>query len=366
MELRKYQALLRDQPSWGELATFVPNKRLPVYNWFYYKEGFARDLVWQLLDLFRVAPGEKVLDPFCGSGTTLLACKQRGVNAVGVDSLGMAVLASIVKTADYQPGELREQAEELFRQPFRAGPVPKGEHARFFAKPLLQDIIFFREEVEEIADPQVKGFFLLGLITAGIQCSYAWKDGTMLKVRKHPVPPFRKFYQRRVKDMIKDMETAPAGAGKIMVGRGDARTLEFADNSFAAAITSPPYLNQVDYGRVYRLEEWMLGWGVEGQQYVGASAEQDYFQDMGRALQEMHRVLRPGGRAAVVVASSYFPQEDRIVESDLLLARAAEGIGFHVPEILVLNKRFALQHRSIQRGVLRESLLILEKPRERS
>jgi hypothetical protein len=33
-----------------ELATFTPNKRLPVYNWFYYKEGFSRELVMMLLE----------------------------------------------------------------------------------------------------------------------------------------------------------------------------------------------------------------------------------------------------------------------------------------------------------------------------
>jgi hypothetical protein len=37
-----------DKPEWGMGATFVPNKRSPVYNWFYYKEGFWRGMVFIL------------------------------------------------------------------------------------------------------------------------------------------------------------------------------------------------------------------------------------------------------------------------------------------------------------------------------
>ena len=77
----------------GRLATFVPNKRLPVYNWFYFKEGFARDLVMLILDRYlplnsyptSAKQSVSVLDPFVGSGTTLLACKERGLDSYGFD-----------------------------------------------------------------------------------------------------------------------------------------------------------------------------------------------------------------------------------------------------------------------------------------
>ena len=60
----------------GKEATFVPNKQLPVYNWFYYKEGFSRDLVFSLIEQFGLGTDSVVLDPFAGSGTTLLVCRQ--------------------------------------------------------------------------------------------------------------------------------------------------------------------------------------------------------------------------------------------------------------------------------------------------
>jgi hypothetical protein len=49
------------------------------------------------------------------------------------------------------------------------------------------------------------------------------------------------------------------------------------------------------------------------------------------------------------------------VESDIIMAYLASMIGFEVRKILVLNKRFALEDRTVKKGVLRESLIILEK-----
>jgi len=92
---------------WGFYATFVPNKKLPLYNWYYYKEGFARELVFKLLDLFDMKNG-LVLDPFCGSGTTLLACKERGIESIGLEILPGSLLASRVKTRNYSDTDLSD------------------------------------------------------------------------------------------------------------------------------------------------------------------------------------------------------------------------------------------------------------------
>jgi len=57
------------------LVTPYQNKKLPVYNWYNYKHSFSRDLVIKLIEGFQLQNGDKILDPFCGSGATLLACK---------------------------------------------------------------------------------------------------------------------------------------------------------------------------------------------------------------------------------------------------------------------------------------------------
>jgi len=75
----------------------------------------------------------------------------------------------------------------------------------------------------------------------------------------------------------------------------------------------------------------------------------------------MHRVCKKGAKIAVVVGNAYYTQLEKHVESDIILAELAEKIGFKINEILVLNKRFALERRTVKKGVIRESLIVMEK-----
>ena len=99
---------IQEKLEWGNLATFVPNKKLPVYNWLYFKEGFSRDLVMELLRMFSPHRNDWVLDPFCGAGTTLLACLESGVNSVGFDVHPVSVFSSRVKVGEYDTGKVQD------------------------------------------------------------------------------------------------------------------------------------------------------------------------------------------------------------------------------------------------------------------
>ncbi len=84
-----------------------------------------------------------------------------------------------------------------------------------------------------------------------------------------------------------------------------------------------------------------------------------YFSDMGLCLREMYRVLRDGGKAALVVGQGVFP--DRIVESDVLIAKLAESVGFNVEKRLIVNRRVATRERTVKIGVALESVLLFVK-----
>ena len=90
--------------------TFELSKEKPIHGWFWYKEGFAPELVQmghRGLPLQQEEPGPKsIIDPFCGVGTTLLAAKEAGIQSAGVDASPLAVFVSKVKTQDYSPEEL--------------------------------------------------------------------------------------------------------------------------------------------------------------------------------------------------------------------------------------------------------------------
>jgi len=363
----------------GKLVTFIPNKRLPIHDWFYFKEGFSRDFVMMMIDWFGIGGGDWILDPFCGVGTTLLSARERGVNSVGVDVSPLFAFVSQAKLLDYDPEELKRASSGIFSRGF-VRPDLKGVDPlvrRAFSKYALEDILFFRTQIEGIGEPGVRGFFTLALMNAAMKSSYALKDGAVLKFYKRPVPPFRKFYRRVVKRMMRQLVELDLKGSKAIVKVGDARRLDFLDDeSFDAIITSPPYLNKIEYTKVYAIEQSLfLGTTKVDpvRSYIGLDVKdvedilpghdlpyiaKAYFHDMDAALGEMYRVLRNGGRIAIVVAGGVF--KDRVIESDLLLAGLGEGIGFKVEKAWAVNKRMATSGRT-KIGEARESILIMRK-----
>lgn len=359
---------ITEKLEWGPLATFVPNKNLPVYNWLYYKEGYSRDLVFNFAKMFGLEKGQIVLDSFCGSGTTLLACKELGINSFGFDALPISVFTSKVKTADYNIEELRQTAQELFSKRFVPMTGMPEWTKKFFSPYTRQDIIFFHHNVQQIPDSKIRDFFLLGLINTAMKCSWVWKDGGALKIKKHPVPLFRKFYSRAIKKMIKDYSKLPETGAQAFVEFGDARKLQLKSESIDAVITSPPYLNQIDYTKVYSVEDWFVGKPRPGvRAYLGLRESfehklepvETYMHDMEQMLKECHRVCKSGAKLVFVIGNAYI--ERKSIDCDFMLAEIAERVGFEVKEIIVLNKRWALEERTQKKGILRESAVVIDK-----
>jgi len=374
---------------WGEAATFVPNKFAPVYNWFYYKEGYSRDLVFKTLDMFKMGAGKDakpkakdkklyVLDPFCGVGTTNLACMEQGVNSVGFDLSPLALLAARVKCGQYDIEVLKEafaRHRHARFEPRDKSWIP-GDVSRFFNPHTLDDIVFFGKELAGIEDEKIRDFFRLALISTADRCSYMFKDGSVVKLRKHPVPPLRKLYFARIHRMIHDLKKFKAKKCKTIITEGDARHIRLENETIDCVITSPPYLNKIEYTRIYRIEEFLFFGGRNAKDngirsYIGTRAEDEpvipglppsadaYFSDMKRVISELYRVCKPGAKLAIVIGNGCFP--DRVVDSDLLIAELSEKAGFTAKEVLVLNERWCMRNRVEKVAPLRESMVVLEK-----
>lgn len=378
--------LVTEKPEWGELATFVPNKGLPVYNWFYYKEGYSRDIVMKLIEEFGLSKKKTVLDPFCGTGTTLIACEEKGINAIGIDVHSPAVFAATVKARRYDTDVLKEAATLLLSERFskpcsmQVSPLVK----RAFARYTLEDIFFFRDRILPMKDHESRDFLLLALMNVAMKCSYAWKDGAVIKIRKHPVPPLRKLLSRHVRFMVKDLKRLKRCKSYCSVSFGDARKTGVPDESVDAVITSPPYLNKIEYARVYAIEEELFfsraglrplrsHVGVHDSDILDAERklrEIDeracfnaqsiaYFTDMWEVIKELHRVCRKDAKVGMIVGNGCFPEG--VVDSDMILSKMAERAGFKALEVRVLSKRWCTKNRVEKVGVTRESLLIWEK-----
>lgn len=363
----------------GRLVTFIPNKHTPIHNWFYYKEGFSRDFVELIIRSLKLGRESWVLDPFCGVGTTQLTCKELGVNAMGIDVADLPVFVSRVKTADYDVNVLKEVSKKVFSEKFRRKDLSglSSIVRKAFPRHVLEDVLFFRSIVEEIEDEVVNGFFKLGLMSAAIKASYIVKDGGVLRiVKERNVPPFRKFYRNRIKRMIRDLEEFKTLNPTITTLKADSRNLKFiSDNMFDAVITSPPYLNKIEYTKVYRVENELFFRGVEPmlRSYIGDSVKNHvdseygglpaiasaYFEDLKRVLSEIYRVLKDGGQGVFVIAQGVFPTG--IVESEKIFSKIADEIGFETERMWLVNRRVATKDRVVKIGYADEFVIFLRK-----
>jgi len=378
---------IQEKLDWGKLATFIPNKDLPVYNWFYYKEGFARDLVLKLLEMFKP---DSVLDPFSGSGTTLLGCKEKGIHSIGTDVHPVSVFSARVKIEDYDPEILESVARALIkRKRIKGFEVDVNDRLIRKAFPMrtMREVVYYRDMIMGLEDQYVRNFMMLGLMNVSIKSSFVYKDGAVIKIRKKPVPPIRDMLRRQLFRMIRGYRDFPKTGAETQVEFGDARMIKLPEESIHSIITSPPYLNKIEYTKIYEIEQKLfLDYAAPKppiRSYIGISPEraaidtldltnvigdQDlpdesipYLLDMYESIKGMHRVLKKGGKVGLVVGNGCFPKIEKTVESDVILSKMAEDVGFKVNKIIVLNKRWCTKNRTEKIGITRESLCLWEK-----
>ncbi|MGV8176837.1 MAG: DNA methyltransferase [Candidatus Bilamarchaeaceae archaeon] len=377
----------------GKYFTFEPSKDRPIYNWFYYKEAYSPEVLDYFLQ--RELAGKKpelMLDPFCGSGTTLLWAKQHGVRSIGVDASPLAVFASRVKTRGYSPEELDDALA------FIKGAEEKGAEwgwdfelfrpATVFPPRNLNFIRRTRERIEELEDEKVAGLLLLALISIIPMCGLFIKDGGVLRQdKKKSVGSAKDLFKRKVKRMVAEIAENGKNHGEAEpeARLGDARMLDgVADGSVDAIMTSPPYLNNIDYTKVYGLELSLLGMIPEitrqtraksMRSFITSKSESEgvpeeakdvseripiagtYFADSELVLKEMLRVLRDGGKAGYVVGNSVIHGEH--IPVDEMLCAMAERLGFADTEIISGLERWADVKPAKVRT--RESLIVFQK-----
>ena len=381
---------IQEDHALGPYMTFDSSKELPVHRWFWYKEGYSPKLVEWAIDREVKAP-ESLLDPFCGVGTSLIAAKHRGMAARGIDASDLAVFVSKTKTQNYSSRDLeavKEFAASIFSQSRPASPM-RWDFELFdprvaFPKRNFNDILFLRERIETL-DPGPRNLLLLALLSILPQISLVIKDGGVLKIAKEKsAMPVKDAFRRKVKQIIVDLESWHQSGPEPEVYLGDARATGFPDESEQLVVTSPPYLNNIDYSKIYGLELSLFAMSKAAAEevrlrsvrsFIGRKMRVErmppevgeigeripiigtYFADMEGAIAEMHRILVNGGAAYVNVSNSVIHETHVLV--DEVLGEMAERIGFSDVEIVVGAERIAdVRPAKVK---TRESVVIMRK-----
>jgi len=304
----------------------------------------------------------RVLDPMAGSGTVIALARLKKHRAIGVDIDPLAVLISKVWTTAVEAEEAKAKAREVLARAKKifasmlqreAYPSQSDRETRQFvaywfdgyARRQLASLSVAIARVRNEATRNVLLCALSRLIItkqSGASLAMDLSHSRPHKAfRRAPVKPFRRFLA--AVDHVAENCIDKKGGGRgpaTRVHLGDARNLPVQDSSIDLVVTSPPYLNAIDYIRCSKFSLVWMGYripdlrkvraGSVGTEAPGSESQNDlevqtiisdlklkprlgrhdeavltrYIRDMRRAMREVARVLAPGGKAVYVIGEN--------------------------------------------------------------
>jgi hypothetical protein len=234
----------------------------PVHRWFVFPHSFTHDLVHALLTEWQMDQSCRILDPFVGAGTTLVASRVLGIPAIGYDLSPLAVFVTNVKVSNYDQGKIVKLWRDLSKR-LKNHPGSQSENfpeliEKAFPGISLDILAHIRREIYRVEDKTIRDFFLLALLSILKNFSKAIPNGGWLRWSRHRVPwaQILPAFRERVDGMINDVGQFRVRhkSGKWRAFVADARNLPRSDRLFDALITSPPYPNRHDYTRIFNVE----------------------------------------------------------------------------------------------------------------
>lgn len=245
--------------------------RYSVHGLHEYKGKFNPQVAKALLNIFGVRSGQRVIDPFCGSGTTLVECSHVGVLGYGVDLnpfavfLANAKLQALVTPAEEFRADLRRLSSSLKScRSVAVGDDPRNQYLRsWFTPEILNTFEIIRIAVEDIG-PTAPVFLA---VASNLLRDYSLQDPRDLRIRRRRTPlprmPIIEAYMVACKRLFERLEAAQAILSSDLprgkAERRDTAALVPGASPFDAAITSPPYAMALPYIDTQRLSLVWIG-----------------------------------------------------------------------------------------------------------
>ena len=378
--------------------TFKANRSLGRHNWLRLTPAYSRHLVEQLVS--SLGSRDRVLDPFCGTGTTALTCAEHGIRADTVDINPFLVWLANAKFTAYTPEGLAEA--ERFQARLR---LPTDQNG--FWHPPLADIEKWWTEDElaplsalfnSIKEADVSeaarnllfsAFCRVAIETASVSfghqsMSFKPRNGDNGIIKTCAREQVSGLFRRRLAEILEAAATELDGS-LAKAHLGDSRNLHATLRAkYSCVITSPPYPNRMSYIRELRPYMYWLGYLQNGRQAgeldwqaiggtwgcatsnlmrwqpsedarvpfdgcekmiagIGKRSEvlaryvHKYFEDCVHHFRSLARVLRDGATAHYIVGNSKF--YDEMVHTEEIYAALMRDNGFENVRIENIRKR---------------------------
>jgi hypothetical protein len=317
--------------NWSERDLPQRERTRHVHGLHPYLGKFIPQVVESLLRRY-FAPGQTVLDPFCGSGTTLVQANEMGIHAAGVDVSAFNVLLTRAKTATYDLPRLRTEVEEALQRAATAGAAGgiEGEGAgeadaylrEWYAPEALRQLLAYRAAVATGGhrDADLLRVILSRAARSARLTTHYELDFPRTPQRdaywchKHrrtcrPATEALRFLRRYSVDTVRRVEAFAAvrTGARVVVVHADSRGADFPPAD--GVLTSPPYAGLIDYHDQHAYAFHLLGLAERQTQEIGApgagngrAARRGYQEDVALVLRRAAARL-PAGAPVLVVAA---------------------------------------------------------------
>jgi DNA modification methylase len=301
--------------------------------------------------LFAGTPGARVLDPFVGSGTTLVEAALAGRAGLGVDANPLAVALSRLKATPLSDekrallagaaASVAADSAERVRAARRAStprePPRKAtryDDPRRYPPHVFRELVTLRERIDVLSDEWTRNALRLVLSSIVVKVSLQRSDTDETLVERNvPRGAATRHFAARAVELVARMADfaarVPPGTPAPEVHLGDARHLaKIPSETIDLVITSPPYLGTYDYTQHHARRFGWVGldpkplFDLEIGSRRGATVE-GWRRDVSAFVREVARVLRSGGWGYFLVGDSAIGQV--AIPGDTELRRAAEA-----------------------------------------
>jgi SAM-dependent methyltransferase len=332
-----------------------------THGLFPYRGKFHPQMIKGIMNTIGLKPGDTVLDPMCGCGTTLIEASIIGINSIGIELSPFACLMARAKLSALKMScstfvRLMEMADEVF--------------AYFDGQKKTVDSLFEQQRggsactLKELEDSEArKELVLLAFLDT---MGYATRRKTKNARQLFPTVLGRYLAAVEEFNLVREELGLCLGRGRIVCG--DARKLDLPADSVQGVIFSPPYSFAIDYVANDELQLRYLGIdpanlssqmvgliGGEGRSMEQRIANRvtHYFRDMDVIIGECARVMKRGACCVIVIGSNTNQTGGIRLEGKMIEFAVAHGMPLH--------KHITREIEGIRNTMREEHILIFRK-----
>jgi DNA modification methylase len=327
-----------------------------------YPAKFIPHIPRHLIEIFS-EPGDKVLDPFCGSGTTLVEAILHDRDTVGIDINPLSALIAKVKSTPMKPetlepindflfainqrGESLQGQRTLFApdQDRREYPVPEFPKLRFwFDDIVIKEAALIRYHIYQVSDQDLQDFLKVAFSSILVSVSKQDSDTRYTRREKNIQPGDTvRAFARRVSEMASSMRTfaqeAPSRRPIVLTADAQKAGELIESSSIDLVVTSPPYPNAYSYHLYHRNRMFWLDmdpYPVKRQE-IGSHRKysakngatvKTFKVEMANCFRGLQQVLKDKGYCCFVIGDSIVRGE--LVRNNEVLKEVANETGFEI------------------------------------